>query len=101
MVIHYVLTILDGLTAFVLATHVALGWFSTEIVTYHAAYIILKGLIFVLHDWASRIDVLVGIYMILVAFDIFSFAVITIVSILWLVSKSISAFIMPIFKIFF
>lgn len=101
MVIDKVLTVLDGVTAFVLATHVALGWFSTEIVVYHAAYIILKGLIFLIHDWASRIDVVVGIYMLLVAFDVFSFGIITIVSVIWLLEKSVTTFIVPIFKIFF
>ena len=76
MVIDKILTVLDAVTAFVLATHVALGWFSAEIVVYHAAYIILKGLIFFLSDWASKIDVLAGVYMLLVAFDVFSLTII-------------------------
>lgn len=101
MVIDKLLTILDAVTAFVLATHVALGWFSTEIVVYHALYIILKGAIFFLGDWASRIDVIVGIYMLIVAFDIFSFTTATIISVIWLLQKSIFTFIVPVFKIFF
>ena len=100
MVLDKLLTILDAVTAFVLATHVALGWFSTEIVVYHAAYIILKGAIFFLHDLASRIDVIVGIYMLLVSFDVFSVSAITIISVLWLTQKSIFTFIIPVFKIF-
>jgi len=101
MVIHYLLTILDGLTAFVLATHVALGWFSTEIVAYHAAYIILKGIIFSFRDWASRVDVLIGIYMLLVIFNWFSFPAITVASIIWLLQKTIFTFVVPLAKIFF
>lgn len=101
MVIVYLLTILDAVTAFVLGTHVALGWFSTEIVVYHAAYIILKGAIFFIGDWGSRIDVIVGVYMVLVAFDIFSITAVTIASVIWLLQKSIFLFIIPIMKIFF
>lgn len=101
MVLDKLLTILDAVTAFVLATHVAFGWFSTEVVLYHAAYIILKSVIFFISDWASRIDILVGIYMLLVIFDILSFNLITIASVIWLLQKSIFAFIVPIFKIFF
>ncbi len=101
MVLVHLLTILDAVTAFVLATHVALGWFSTEIVVYHAVYIILKGVIFFLGDWASRIDVFVGGYMLLVAFDVFSLDWITIISVIWLLQKSVFAFIIPIAKIFF
>lgn len=101
MVLDKLLTVLDAVTAFVLATHVALGLFSTEIVTYHVAYIILKGAIFFLGDWASRIDVVVGIYMLLVTFDVFSINVITIISVIWLLQKSVFAFIIPISKIFF
>ena len=100
MVIDKILTVLDAVTAFVLATHVALGWFSAEIVVYHAAYIILKGLIFFLSDWASKIDVLAGVYMLLVAFDVFSLTIITIVFIIWLLEKSVLTFIVPIVKIF-
>lgn len=101
MVIVYLLTILDAVTAFVLATHVALGWFSAEVVAYHAAYIILKGLIFFLTDWSSRIDVVIGAYMALVAFDILSFNMATVTSVVWLLQKGIFLFITPILKIFF
>lgn len=101
MVLVYILSILDAVTAFVLATHVALGWFSTEVVAYHAAYIILKGAIFAVNDWASRIDVIIGIYMVIVSFDILSLAFLTIISVLWLLEKSVSTFVFPIFKIFF
>jgi len=101
MVLHYLLTILDTVTAFVLATHVALGWFSTQVVLFHVGYIILKGVLFSINDWASRIDVIVGIYMLLVTLDIFSFTILTIVSIIWLLQKSIFAFIVPVAKIFF
>lgn len=100
MVIDKLLTILDAVTSFVLATHVTLGWFSTEIVVYHAVYIILKGAIFFLGDWASRIDIFVGIYMLLVTFDIFSLTVITFISVIWLLQKSVFTFILPFFRIF-
>ncbi|MBI1978732.1 MAG: hypothetical protein HYS62_01565 [Candidatus Aenigmarchaeota archaeon] len=72
MVIVYLLTILDAVTAFVLATHVALGWFSAEVVAYHAA-----------------------------AFDILSFNMATVTSVVWLLQKGIFLFITPILKIFF
>lgn len=101
MVIHHLLTILDVVTAFVLATHVAFGWFSTEIVVYHAVYIILKGVIFFLGDWASRFDVLVGIYMLSVTFNLFSLAIVTVISVIWLLQKSVFTFIFPVIKIFF
>ena len=101
MEIIYLLAILDAVTAFVLATHVAFNWFSTEIVVYNAAYIILKGSIFALHDWASRIDILVGIYMLLVTFDVFSLSFVTIFSVFWLLQKSVFTFIVPLAKIFF
>ncbi len=101
MVIIYLLAILDAITAFVLATHVAFGWFSTEIVLLHAGYIILKGVIFFISDWASRMDAIVGVYMLLVAFDVFSLSWITIISVIWLLQKSVFAFIIPISKIFF
>lgn len=101
MVILHLLTILDAVTAFVLATHVALGWFSTEIVVYHAAYIILKGVIFFISDWASRIDIVVGGYMLLVAFDMLSLTLITIVSVIWLLQKGAFLLINFITKVFF
>ncbi|MBI2547346.1 MAG: hypothetical protein HYW23_02765 [Candidatus Aenigmarchaeota archaeon] len=100
MVLHQLLTVLDAVTAFVLATHVALGWFSTEIVVYHASYVILKGIIFLVKDWASRIDVVVGIYMILVTFNVISLGVLTAMSVAWLLQKSIFTFIVPLLKIF-
>lgn len=101
MVIVQLLTVLDAVTAFVLATHVSLGWFSTEIVVYHAAYIILKGVIFFLSDWASRIDIIVGAYMLLVAFDMLSLTFLTIASVIWLLQKGASLFINLAIKIFF
>lgn len=101
MVVDKLLTILDAVTAFVLATHVALGWFSPEIVAYHAAYIILKGAIFILNDWASRIDIIAGIYMLLVTFNVFSLTLFTMVSIIWLLQKSIFTFVLPVLKQFF
>ena len=101
MVLDKILTVLDAVTAFVLATHVALGWFSPEIVTYHAAYVILKGIVFILSDWASRIDVVIGTYMVLVTFNVFSLTIFTIISIIWLLQKSIFTFLVPILKMFF
>ena len=101
MVIDKILTALDAVTAFVLATHVAFGWFSPAIVAYHAAYIILKGAVFSLSDWASRFDVAIGIYMLLVTFDVYSLTIVTVISVVWLLQKGVSAFIVPIFKMFF
>ena len=101
MVLHILLSLFDALTAFVLVTHAIFGWFSVEIVLYHAAYVIIKGMIFALHDWASRIDILSGVYMVLVAFNIFSFPTIIAIAALWLSSKTISIVGGAIFKTFF
>jgi len=101
MVLVHILTILDAVTAFVLATHVALGWFSTEIVVYHATYIILKGVIFFISDWMSRIDIITGGYMLLVAFDVLSLTFLTIASVIWLLQKGAFMLINFIIKVFF
>ncbi len=89
MVILAVLSLLDLLTAFVLITHTSFGWFSPEIVLYHAIYVIAKGSFFALHDMASRIDIIVGVYIVLVAFNIFPYNPLTIISVVWLSQKSL------------
>ncbi|MBI2084818.1 MAG: hypothetical protein HYT70_04400 [Candidatus Aenigmarchaeota archaeon] len=87
MVIHILLTVLDLVAAFVLVLHATLGWFSTETILYNAFYLILKGLIFAINDWPSRIDILAGIYMVLISFNIFSNNILTVITAVWLGQK--------------
>ncbi len=100
MVLDKILTILDSVAAFVLAAHVGLGWFSPEVVAYHAAYIILKGAIFVMNDWASRIDILIGLYMLMVTFSLGIIPLLTVLSVIWLLQKLVFTFMLPLLKIF-
>lgn len=102
MVILVLLTVIDAVTAFVLVTHATFGWFSTVVVLYHAAYVIIKGLFFIrqLIDIGSLLDIVVGIYMILLAFGIFSHTTITIIATIWLVQKIIFIIGTSIAKIF-
>lgn len=93
--------VLDVLTAFVLITHTTFGWFSTETILYHAAYIIIKGGMFAFQDHASKIDVLTGIYIVISALDIFTSTTITILSAMWLMQKALFAAINWIIRVFF
>jgi len=101
MVIHYLLTVLDAVTAFVLISHTALGWFSSGMVVSLASYLIIKGIIFALSDFASRIDIAIGIYIVLVALNIFSNNIMTIISVVWLAQKFLFIIFSLMTKIFF
>ncbi len=89
MVIHILLTILDLVTALVLMSNATLGWFSVETILYNAFYLVLKGVIFAKNDWASRIDILAGFYMVSMSFNIFSNTLITTIVAIWLAQKII------------
>ncbi|MBI2543202.1 MAG: hypothetical protein HYW24_03385 [Candidatus Aenigmarchaeota archaeon] len=101
MVVHILLTILDVLTAFILVSHAIFGWFSPELILYNAIYLIAKGALFALKDFASKVDILVGIYMIAVSFDIFSSTALTIIVSVWLAQKMLLILFNSISKIFF
>ncbi|MBI2972073.1 MAG: hypothetical protein HYY37_06645 [Candidatus Aenigmarchaeota archaeon] len=95
-----VLSILDAVTAFVLWSHVSWGWFSPEVVMYHALYTILKGALFALNDFASKLDIISGVYILLVAFGIFSNKIVTVLVVVWLVQKAFIGFARPLFRLF-
>lgn len=101
MVIHILLTVLDLVAAFILVSYTTVGWFSQEMVIYIALYMIIKGAIFAVNDFASRIDILVGIYMVLISLTIFSNTVLTIIAAIWLAQKMIFIIFGSIAKIFF
>jgi len=85
--IVYLLAILDTITAFVIMFHVFFGWFSPATVFYHALYVFLKGLLFAKSDFASKIDVVVGLYIFILLAG-FSHNILTIIAIVWLAQKS-------------
>lgn len=87
MVVHILLTLLDLLAAFILVLNASFGLFSPETILYNAFYLVAKGLIFAINDWPSRLDILAGIYMALVSLGIFSSAVITTITAVWLGQK--------------
>ncbi len=87
--LFYVLGFFDILTSFVLAAFTLWGWFDTTAILYHATYITVKGAVFSYGDWASRIDLLVGIYMFLVAFSLFSQEKLSLIAAAWLLEKGI------------
>ena len=89
MVIVILLTILDLITAMMLVLHVGFGLFSQEVVLYNAVYLIVKGLLFFKTDFASKVDILVGIYMVMIGFDIFSNQYLTIGAVVWLAQKGV------------
>jgi len=62
--------------------------FPKDIILYGAFYLIIKGLIFVLtsRDFASYIDVIIGIYTIFIAFNI-SHPILTIIMVLYMGEK--------------
>lgn len=95
-----ILGVLDIITSFVLVTYVSWGWFSPEIVLYHALYVMLKGGIFFMSDVASKVDLLAGVYILLVAFTIFSHGTVTAIVAFWLVQKGMFSMLKPLASIF-
>ncbi len=91
--IRYLLPSLDILTASVLMLHTRFGIFPLTVVLVHGIYLTLKGLLFAHSDFASRVDVLCGAYVILVGFGLFSNATIALVVFLWLMQKAVFALI--------
>lgn len=99
IVIVYLLSILDVVTAFVLWSHVSWGWFSPQVVMYHALYTILKGALFALSDFASKLDIIAGGYILLVAFGLFSHKAATTLVVIWLGQKALFGLIKPLLKL--
>ena len=72
-----------------LVLHTGFGLFSQEVVLYNAVYLIVKGILFVKTDFASKVDILAGLYMILIGFNIFSNQYMSIAVVFWLAQKGI------------
>ena len=89
--ILYLLPILDILTATVLILHTHFGIFPLPVVLVHGIYLGFKGVLFAKTDFASKIDVLCSIYIILVAFGLFANKTAAFVVFIWLVQKAVFA----------
>ena len=83
------LGILDLIASFIIMSHLFFGWFSLGTVLYNVLYIIIKGLIFAKWDFASKIDIVFGLYILLAVYGIFAHIVITVIVFVWLVQKSL------------
>ena len=91
--IYYLLPILDTVTAIVLVLHVNFNIFPFPVVLVHGLYLSLKGMLFARSDFASKIDLLCGIYVVLVAFGMFANATAALIITIWLVQKALFALI--------
>lgn len=89
--IIYFLPILDIVTALVLVLHVNFGAFPFPVVLVPGIYLSFKGLIFAKSDFASRIDLLCGFYVILVAFGLFANKTAALIIMIWLMQKAVLA----------
>ena len=89
--ILFLLPILDMLTAAVLVLHVYLNVFPASVVLVHGAYLGIKGMLFAKSDFASKIDVICSVYIILVALEIFVNKTVTLAVFVWLVQKAVFA----------
>ncbi len=89
--IQYLLPILDMLTAAVLILHTRFGIFPLPVVLVHGIYLSFKGLVFAKSDFASRIDLVCGVYIILVAFGLLANATAALIVTIWLVQKAVLA----------
>ena len=85
------LPVLDLLTATVLVLHANFGIFPSSVVLVHGFYLGLKGLLFAKSDFASKIDLLCGIYIILVGLGLFANATAALVIFIWLAQKAVFA----------
>ncbi len=91
--IFYLLPILDIVTAAVLMLHVHFNIVPFSVVLIHGIYLSLKGVLFAKSDFASKIDLLCGIYIILVAFGLFANSTIALIISIWLGQKAVLALI--------
>ena len=89
--IVYLLPLLDILTAVVLVLHVNFGIFPLPVVLVHGVYLGLKGMLFARGDFASKIDVLSAIYIIIVAFGLLANTTIAWIVFFWLMQKAVFA----------
>jgi hypothetical protein len=89
----YILPILDIITAVVLFLHARFGLFPISSLLILGVYLSLKGVVFSVSDFASRIDVVCGAYIILVGLGVFSNIVISLIVFFWLMQKGVFALI--------
>lgn len=89
--IFYLLPILDIVTAAVLILHVHFNIFPLVVVLIHGIYLSFKGAVFARSDFASKIDLLCGIYIIMVAFGLFANSAIALIILIWLMQKAVLA----------
>lgn len=89
--IQYLLPILDVLTAAVLILRVNFGMLPFSVVLVHGIYLGTKGVIFARSDFASKVDLLCGIYVILVAFGLFANTTVALIIAIWLAQKAVFA----------
>ena len=85
------LPILDIITAAVLMLHVHFNIFPFLVVFVHGLYLSTKGVLFARSDFASKIDLLCGIYVILVALGLLANTTVALIITIWLVQKALFA----------
>ena len=91
--ILYLLPVLDILTAVVLILHTNFGTFPFPVVFVHGVYLGFKGMVFATGDFASKVDILCAVYIVIVAFGLFSNSFISLAVFIWLMQKAILALI--------
>ncbi len=89
--IRYLLPILDAVTAAVLMLHTHFGVFPQPVVLVHGIYLGVKGMLFAKSDFASKVDVLCSIYIVMVALGIFTSPTVSLMVFIWLMQKAVFA----------
>lgn len=84
-----IMGIFDIITAAVFFMFSFYGWFSPATVIFHAIYFGVKGGIFFIRDFASKIDIVVALYMASAALDIFHNEKIAYIAIIWILQKGL------------
>ena len=79
----------DIITSLVFYLFVFNNWFEPSTIIFHAIYFGVKGGVFALKDFTSKIDIIVAIYMIIVALNIFQLQQLNIIVILWILQKGV------------
>jgi hypothetical protein len=82
------LPILDILTASVIVLHTYFG-LPYHVVLIHGFYLGMKGMLFAKTDFASKIDILCSVYIMIAAFGLFVNPIVTLVIAVWLVQKAV------------
>jgi hypothetical protein len=91
--IRYVFPILDIITASALFLHTRFGWFAGSFVVLVGIYMAAKGLAFAYSDFASKIDIIAGAYIIIAGLGLFMNATVSMIVFVWLMQKAVFALI--------